>query len=65
MALLFCIGKRKRDWILRLRIVYPHGINDIIEDKDQFKSGNKCEDLIGKAFPSLPRIMQRNNKGCH
>ena len=31
------------------------------ENKDQCKSGKKCEDLIRKAFPSLPRIMQGDN----
>ena len=31
------------------------------EGKDQCKSGKKCEDLIEKTFPSLPRIMKRDN----
>ena len=32
-----------------------------MEGKDQCKSSKECEDLIGKASPNLPRVMQRDN----
>ena len=36
--------------------IYPYGLNDRIEDKDQRKSCKECKDLIGKSFRSLPRV---------
>ena len=43
----------------------PYRLNDRTEDKDQCKSGKKCEGLVGKAFPSLPWIMQGDNNVIH
>ena len=40
-----------------MRNVYPYGVNNGIENKNQCKSGKECEDLIGKAFPSLPHVI--------
>ena len=40
---------------------YPHGLNDKIEYKNQFKLATECEDLIGKLFPRVLLIMQRDN----
>lgn len=36
-----------------------------MEDNDQCKSGKKCEDLIGKVFPSPLHIMRRDNNARH
>ena len=57
--------KKGKEWMLKLKVVYPFVLNDRIEDKGQCKSDKECEDLIEKAFPSLPRIMQRDNNVRH
>ena len=44
-----------------LRTVCSYGLNDRIEDEDQCKSGKECEDLIEKALPSLPCILQKDD----
>ena len=62
MALLFWIGKSKQS---KLRAAYPYGLNNWIENIDWCKLGKEYEDLIGKAFPSLPHIMQRDNNARH
>ena len=53
--------KNETEWILKLRTAYPYGLNVRIEDKYQYKSGKECDDLIGKAFAGLPRVIQRDN----
>ena len=55
----FCVGKRKRSGC------YLYELNDRMEDNDQCKSGKKCEDLIGKVFPSPLHIMRRDNNAHH
>ena len=35
------------------------------EDKDHCKSVKECEYLIGKTFPSPPRVMQGDNNAHH
>ena len=49
--------------MLKLKTLYPYGLNDKIEDKDQWKSGKEYEDLIEKAFPSLQSRIQRGRFG--
>ena len=51
--------------MLKLGTVYSYGLNDSTENKDKCQSGKECEDLTGKVFPSLPRIMQRDNNARH
>ena len=51
--------------MLKLRTLYPYGLNDKIEDKDEWKLGKEYEDLIEKAFPSLPSRIQRDRNARH
>ena len=55
--------KRKTELILKLRNVYPYGVNEKVDicDNDKnvkrFKSDNG---IVGKLFPKLSRLFQRN-----
>ena len=62
--------KRESEWILKLRTVYPFGLNERVDlntdneslDNLEFKNG---EDMISKHFPSLPRLFVRNENNRH
>ena len=52
-------GKRKTEWMLKLRTVYPYGLNekvDICEDDKNVKRFRSVDDIVGKLFPSLKGI---------
>ena len=53
---------RELYWMLKLRTVYPYGLNDRVGD--EFKTSDK-EVLIGNKFPSLSRNHQRVGRGSH
>ena len=49
--------------ILKLRTVYPYGLNkkvDICEDDKNVKRFKSDDDILEKLFPSLPRLFQRD-----
>ena len=62
--------KRESEWILKLRTVYPFGLNERVDlsienesfDSWEFKNG---EDMISRHFPSLPRQFVRNIGARH
>ena len=51
--------KRKTEWMLKLRTMYPYGLNekvDICEDNENVKRIRSVDDIVGKLFPSLKGI---------
>ena len=60
--------KRETEWMLKLRTVYPYGLNDKV---DIYNENNQCtrfdndDDLVGRLFPSLPRQFQRDQTYRH
>ena len=62
--------KRESEWILKLRMVYPFGLNERVdlgiknESLDSWKFKNR-EDMISRHFPSLPRQFIRNIDNRH
>ena len=60
--------KREIEWMLKLRTLYPYGLNeklDIYEDDKNLKRF-KSNVIVGKLFPSLPRLFQSNQACfCH
>ena len=52
--------QKERDWMLKLRTVYPYGMNDRIGD--DFVNQN-THVLVGKQFPPLPRKNARISRG--
>ena len=57
--------KKETELMLKLRNVYLYGLIDKVKDEDQCKEDKECEDLIRKAFPSLPRLRQRDSNASH
>ena len=60
--------KRKTEWIVKLRTVYPYGLNekvDICEDDKNVKRFKSDDGIVGKLFPSLPRLFQRDQTWRH
>ena len=62
--------KRESEWILKLRTVYPYGLNDRVDmfSHDNYASKINCkigEDMVGKLFPKLPRNFNRNSQQRH
>ena len=60
--------KRETDGMLKLRTVYPDGLNekfDIFEDDKTVKKFKSDDGIVGKLFPSLPRIFQRDQTCRH
>ena len=56
-------GKRETEWMLKWRTVYPYGLNekvDICEDDKNVKRFKSDDGIVGKLFPSLPRLFQRD-----
>ena len=53
---------RELYWTLKLRTVFPYGLNDRVGD--EYKSSDH-EGLIGKKFPPLSRKHQRFARGSH
>ena len=51
---------RELQWMLKLRTVYPYGLNDRMGDEWKTESNQK---LIGRQFPKLVRNFSRNTKG--
>ena len=45
--------QRERTWMLKLRTIYPYGLNDRLED--EYKKEN-THVLVGNKFPHVPRI---------
>ena len=54
--------QKERHWMLKMRTVYPFGLNDRVGDEFQ-KDGD--ENLISSKFPKLPRQFVKNTKGNH
>ena len=55
--------KRETEWMLKLRTVYPYSLNekvDICEDDKNVKRFKIDDGIIGKLFPSLPRLFQKD-----
>ena len=62
--------KRETEWMLKLRTVYPYGLNDRVDIYSENNSTHKAkskfgEDLVGKLFPSIPRLFDRNSESRH
>ena len=62
--------KRETEWILKLRTVYPYGLNDRVDSFDQDNHAGRLnckigEDMVGKLFPKLPRSFNRNPENRH
>ena len=62
--------KRETEWMLKLRTVFPYGLNDrvdIADDNNKFSkaSAKLGEDLIAKIFPKVPRKFNRNPNNRH
>ena len=54
--------------MLKLRTVYPNGLNekvDICEDDKNVKRFKSDDGIVGKLFPSLPRLFQRDQTCRH
>ena len=49
--------KKETEWMLKLRTVYPYGLNDRIGD--EWTGAKKCSDIFSK-FPPLKRIEVRH-----
>ena len=54
--------QREKHWMLKMRTVYPFGLNDRVGD--EFQKGTD-ENLISPKFPKLPRQFVRGTKGNH
>ena len=55
--------KRETEWILKLRTVYPYGLNkkvDICDDDKNVKRFKSDDGIVGKLFPSLHRLFERD-----
>ena len=55
--------KRETEWILKLRTVYPYGLNkkvDICDDDKNVKRFKSDGGIVGKLFPSLRRLFERD-----
>ena len=60
--------KRETEWMLKLKTVYPCGLNekvDICEDDKNVKRFKSYDGIVGKLFPSLPRLFQRDQTCRH
>ena len=60
--------KRETEWMVKLRTVYPYELNekvDICEDDKNAKRFKRDEGIVGKLFPSLPRLFQRDQTWRH
>ena len=60
--------KRETEWMLKLRTVYQYGLNEkvgICEDDKNVKSFKSDDVIVGKLFPSLPRLFQRDQTWRH
>ena len=60
--------KWETEWMVKLRTVYPYGLNekvDICEDDKNVKKFKSDDGIVGKLFPSLPRLTQRDQTCRH
>ena len=54
---------RETEWMLKLRIMYPIGLNekvDISEDDENMSKFKSDDGIVGKLFPVLSRLFQRD-----
>ena len=52
---------RETEWMLKLRTVYPYGLNEKIDIFEDDKMTFKSDDgIVVKLFPSLPILFQRD-----
>ena len=54
--------------MLKVRSEYPYGLNekvDICEDDKNLKRLKSDDCIVGKLFPSLPRLFQRDQTCRH
>ena len=64
----FLGGREKTEWMLKLRTVYSYGLNekvDICEDDKNVKRFKSDDGIVGKLFPSLPKLFQRHQTCRH
>jgi hypothetical protein len=54
--------ERELHWMLKLRTVYPYGLNDRVGDEFKIERNQK---LIASQFPKLGRTFERGSKGSH
>ena len=57
--------KRETECMLKLRTVYPYGLNekvDICEDGKSLTRFKKDDGTVGELFPSLPRLLSMGPK---
>ena len=52
--------ERELHWMLKLRTVYPYGLNDRVGDEFKVEKNQK---LIGQQFPKLSRNFNRRSRG--
>ena len=55
-------------WMLKLRTLYSYGLNekvDVCEDDKNVKRFKRDYGIVGKLFPSLPRLFQREKTWRH
>ena len=52
--------KRETEWMLKLRTVYPYGLNDRIGDEYKHTESHS---LVGNKFPQLSRTHPRESRG--
>ena len=62
--------KRESEWILKLRTLYPFGLNERVDLNTDNESLENVEfknrdDMISSHFPSLPRQFVRNENNRH
>ena len=60
--------KRETEWILKLRTVYPYGLNekvDICEDDKNVKRFKSDDGIVGKLIPRLPTLFPKDQTYRH
>ena len=55
-------------WMLKLRTLYPYGLNekvDVCEDDKNVNRFKRDDGIVSKLFPTLPRLFQREQTRRH
>ena len=56
---------RETDWMMKLRTVYPYGLNEKTGEENNFGQTERNYDIVGKNFPKLPRLSERTCESRH